>query len=109
MPVRGTRRRFQRWHDHRYDEGQRIAWIVGALAGMFLILGSGAAVMDGAGPRRGRRRPPPCTLDGLKASYSPGEGNRAVTVVVWLKNASDAYSKTAGIAVFRALRSKIKE
>ncbi|MER7282923.1 hypothetical protein ABT369_51705 [Dactylosporangium sp. NPDC000244] len=36
-------------------------------------------------------------------------GGGHMTVVVWLKNPSDAYSKTVGIAVFRALRSKIKE
>ncbi|MEV0569919.1 hypothetical protein [Dactylosporangium sp. NPDC050588] len=56
------------------------------------------------------------TLDGLRAYYSPGEGDRAVgveigggvfSVVVWMSDPSDAFSKKVAIEVFRAARPKV--
>ncbi|MFI1994737.1 hypothetical protein [Actinoplanes sp. NPDC020271] len=55
-------------------------------------------------------------LDGLRAYYSPGEGDRVVgvevaggmfSVVVWLADTSDAFSKKVGIEVFRTARPKL--
>ncbi|GAA1571707.1 hypothetical protein GCM10009827_112050 [Dactylosporangium maewongense] len=50
------------------------------------------------------------------AYYSPGEGDRAVgvelgggvfSVVVWMSDTSDAFSKKVAIEVFRAARPKV--
>lgn len=56
------------------------------------------------------------TVDGLRAIYGPGEGNRVLsvyvpngnfTVVVWLDGVNDSRAKTIGTAVFRIARPRL--
>jgi hypothetical protein len=56
------------------------------------------------------------TVDGLRAIYGPGEGNRVLsvyvpngnfTVVVWLDGVNDSKAKTIGTAVFRIARPRL--